>query len=292
MSITNDQYILGQSIAKEVKSLGEEIRLDLELQPNPNLDSGTVYGTVKDSIDDPISNALVKIMDTDHEPLAHALTSVDGEYIFINFPPGTDYHIYATATGYDLEEQTPFTLLAKQNIEKDFVLLLDPNAKLSLIAGDVIDKDTKLPVNGAVVNLFEINEDKTETLVGVTFTNEYGQYTFRELSEANYDVKIDSLGYISSSETVNIDAEGQIAHVETSMYEDPETARGTVSGIITNNNNIGIAYADVVLYSVDSDDKLTPIAFTRTNDEGVYLFINVEKGNYKIKSNKTIDVTV
>jgi len=291
MAVTNDKYILGQSVAKEIVDYGEEIRLDLELQPNPNLDSGSVYGTVKDIDDNPIEGALVKIMSDEHEPLAHAITSEDGEYIFSNLPAGTDYHIYSTATEYDLEEGIPFTLLAKQNIQRNFVLELDPNAKLGLIAGDIVDSKTKLPISGAVVNLFEL-EDDVETLVGTTFTNEYGQYTFRELAQGDYEVKISMLGYLPFTTTVTIDEEGQIAHVITKLEVDSSTSRGTISGIITDNNNLVIANADVILYNVEDDDSLTPVAFTKTNDEGLYLFINVDKGNYKIKANKIIDVTV
>lgn len=292
MSITNDQYILGQSISKELKELGEELRLDLQLELNPNLDAGSVYGTVNDSITEPIAGALVKIFSDEHEPLAHAISAEDGSYLFSDFPPGTDYHIAATAVGYNLEEGIPFTLLEKQNIEKNFTLQLDPNSKLGLIAGDINNIKTKLPINGAVVNLYKINADETETLLGVTFTNEYGQYTFRELEKENYKIKINSLGYTPFSTTITIDKDGEIAHVITKMTENPISARGTISGIITDKNNVAINDADVILYLVEEDESLTPISFTKTSEEGLYLFINVEEGKYKIKSNKTIDVTV
>lgn len=76
------------------------------------------------------------------------------------------------------------------------------------------------------------------------------------------------------------------------MCEDEQNQNGTVSGLITDQNNDPVEYADVILYNVsniDGHEKLTPIAFTKTNAKGVYLFINVPKGVYKIKSTKMSD---
>lgn len=284
--IKQEKYILGQSIAKSIKDLGEEIRLDLSLQPNPNLNAGTVIGTVKDENGNPIDHALIKIMDSNHNPLAHAFTGLDGAYIFSPFPPGTDYHIYATKQGYALAENLPFTLLPNQTIRKDFTLVVDPNASLGIIAGDVTNKITHAPVKGAVVNLYSVDEFGVETLYAVAFTNEYGQFVFSELPLGNYIVRVNALGYKPYATTVLISAPGQIAHVISDLNVDQESSRGTISGIITETNNQPIPFADVTLYRVEADNSLTPIAFTKTNDEGVYLFINVPQGNYKIKSNK------
>lgn len=289
--VIQDQYELGQSIKKSLSELGQEIRLDLSLKPNPNLEAGTIFGTVKDTQGNPISGATIKIMDRDHNPLAHTVTGPDGSYIISPFPPGPEYHIYAQADGYLLAEQLPFALLPRQQVEKNFILTRDPDALLSIIAGDVRDNQTPPHVvKGAIVNLYKVDELGHETLIAVTYTNEYGQFTFRDLQKGSYIIRISGLGYIPVAISVIISADSTIAKVMATLNVDPQASKGTISGVITDNNNVPIADADVVLYRVETDGSLTPIAVTRTNDEGVYLFTKVPQGDYKIKSTKSITI--
>ncbi|GAA0744803.1 carboxypeptidase-like regulatory domain-containing protein [Clostridium oceanicum] len=290
--VRQDMYKLGQSEEKSIQDLAEEIRLDLQLQPNENLEGGTVYGKVVDEEGNPIENSLVKIMSNDYEPLAHAFTAADGSYVFSPFPAGNNYRIFAISDGYKLQEQIQFNLLSNQQVEKNFQLEVDPNASNGIIAGDIFDNTTGQPIEGAVVKLYQVDDQQVETLYALTYTNEYGQYVFRELEQDNYIVRITALGYQPAATNVVIDQPGQIANVISNLQVDTATERGTVSGLITDDNNQPIAQADVILYEVKEDDSLNPVAFTKTNDQGAYLFINVARGDYKIKSNKMVDITV
>lgn len=290
--VRQDMYKLGQSEGKSIQDLAEEIRLDLQLQPNENLDGGTVYGKVVDDAVNPIENALIKIMGNDYQPLAHTFTAADGTYSFTPFQPGNNYRIFAIADGYKLQEQIQFNLLANQEVEKNFTLEVDPNASKSIIAGDIFDNTTNQPIEGAVVRLYQVDAEQVETLYALTYTNEFGQYVFRELDQNNYIVRITALGYQPAATNVVIDQAGQIANVVTDLQVDTNTERGTVSGLITDDANQPISQADVILYKVETDNSLTPTAFTKTNNQGAYLFINVPRGDYKIKSNKMVDITV
>lgn len=291
-----DLYILGQSNSQSITSPTQEIRLDLSLQTNPNLNSSTIYGKVEDSEGKPIPNALIKIMSNTYEPLSHTFTAADGTYSFTNFKPGSNYQIFAIAQGYALNQNIPFTLNSNDNVEKNFTLAIDANASNSIIAGDAYDSSSTLPIDGAVVKLFSIGEEDKEKLEAITFTNQFGQFLFRELPQGNYLIRLTCLGYMSITNTVNITQSGQITNVILNVVRDTATARGTVSGIITDSNNQPISNADVVLYSSSTDtfgkETLTPIAFTKTNSSGIYLFINVPQGTYKIKSDKTYTITV
>lgn len=287
--VVQDQYNLGQSVKKSLAGLGEEIRIDLNLTPNIHLDEGTIFGTIKDVKGNPIKGAVIKIMDKDHNPVAHTVSGEDGSYIFSPFPPAAEYHMYAQAKGYILGEIMPFPLLPKQQVEKNFVMKDDPKALLSTIAGEVINtNEPPDPIKGAVVNLYIVSELGLETLIAITYTNQYGQFTFRDLIKGNYIVKISALGYIPLSIAVIINKDSTIANVIANISIDPEASKGTISGIIADENKTAIANADVVLYRVEIDESLTPIAITKTNNEGIYLFVNVPQGNYKIKSTKTI----
>ncbi|MEG0307304.1 MAG: carboxypeptidase-like regulatory domain-containing protein [Clostridium sp.] len=291
-TIQQDIYILGQSQTKQIQTVGEEIRLDLQLTPQPLNNTGKVTGTVIDTLGNPIPNALIKIMDSNYNPILHAITAADGTYTLDNLPAGTGYNIFATAAGMALQQGVSFTITAGQVITKNFTLTSDPSTQLGIIAGDLTDLSNSAPINGAVVSLYLVNSDTTEVLQAITYTNQYGQFVFRGLAIGNYAIRVSALGYIGTSSTVSITTSGQIVPALIALNQNPNASRGTVSGIITDNNNQIIVAADVVLYKVNLDTSLTAIAFTQTNSSGVYLFINVPQGSYKVKSNQTEDVVI
>lgn len=236
-SVRQDKYILGQSQKKSIDTVGEEIRLDLSLNPNPNLNGGTITGTVKDSNGNPIKGALIKIMGNDYEPLAHVFTGDDGSFIFTPFPPRSNYRIFASAQGYVLKENQQFTILANQEFESNFTLTKDPNANLGIIAGDLFRGDTSVPINGAAVSLYTIGANNEETLYALSFTNQYGQFVFSDVPQSSYTIKVNALGYYSFSSSAAITSGGQIVNVVASINPNPNSSRGTVSGLITDNNN-------------------------------------------------------
>lgn len=286
-AIKKDIYVLAQSPSEEIITVGEEIRIDLTLEDNPNLDSGTVTGIVTNTNGDPLEGAVVKIMDSDYTPLSHVITSSDGSYIFSPFPPGNNYHIFASVTGYSLATIEPFSLLSNQTVVKNIVATEDETLLKSFIAGDIFDLSGN-PISGAVVELYSIDSEGNEILEGLAFTNEYGQYVFREIEIGEYEVRISALGYTSETHAVSITKDSSIAKVVDSLSVDPEASKGTISGIITDSDGNAIVDADVVLYTVEDDESLTPIGLTKTIANGVYLFVNTPQGKYKVKSSKTV----
>ncbi|MEG0691478.1 MAG: carboxypeptidase-like regulatory domain-containing protein, partial [Oscillospiraceae bacterium] len=214
--IKKDIYELAQSPKKTIAGVGEEIRIDLSLVPNPNLNAGTITGTVTTTTGSPIPGAVVKMMDSDYNPLAHVLTGPDGSYIFSPFLPGTNYHIFASAVGYDLATIAPFSLLPNQTIQKNIVATSDPALLKSFIAGDITDQ-AGLAIYGAVVELYSVDAEQNETLVGVVFSNEFGQYVFREIDQGDYSIRISALGYETITTTVSITADGTIAKVDSTL---------------------------------------------------------------------------
>lgn len=285
--IKKDIYKLAQSETASIQEVGEEVRIDLNLEPNPNLNSGTITGTVTTTGGTPIPNAVVKIMDNDYTPLAHVITGADGSYIFSPFAPGNNYRVFASCAGYELATTDPFSLLAKQSVNKDIVAISDPTLLKSFIAGDIVDDKGK-PLGGAVVELYYLDEQGDEVLSGLAFSNEYGQYVFREVEEGNYVIRISALGYTSMRNTVAFTSLNSIAKVDSTIVADPLASKGTVSGIISDAAGNAIVGADVILYLVEEDESLTPVGMTKTIANGVYLFVNTPQGNYKVKSSKTI----
>ncbi|MBZ4664316.1 MAG: carboxypeptidase regulatory-like protein [Caloramator sp.] len=281
----SDLYILGQSVAKELTGIGQEIRIDLDLQPNPNIDSGTIIGTIKDENGNPIPGAIIKIFDAQGNPIAHTFTDAQGNYTFSPFPPGTQYYISSIAPGFIFSPLQLFALQARQQLQIDITLTSDPKANLSIIAGDVF-ATTSEPIQDAIVQLFKVNQDQTETLIGTTFTNQTGQFLFMDIDQGTYKIRTSKFGYVSDTSTILIDANRMIGKLVITLNVDPNASKGTISGYIKDDNNQPIENAVVTLYRVEADGKLTPIKFTRTNAQGMYLFSDVPNGNYKVKANK------
>lgn len=285
VQIKKDKYILGQSTTKQIATMGEEIRLDLQLQPVTPIIGATVEGKVVDQNAAPLANALVKIMDSNYEPLLHAVTDANGNYIFNNIPSSSSYSIFAIASGMKLNQGQNFSLAEGQSKTVNFTLQADPAMQLGILAGDLYQTGTTTPINGAVVSLYSV-VNGVETLSAITYTNQYGQFAFREVATGNYDINISALGYLPTSISTSMVNAAQIISLQPTLAVDPNAQNGTVSGIITNNVNAAIDRADVILYRVNADNTLTPVAFTKTNSSGVYLFINVPQGTYKVKSNE------
>lgn len=290
-TIKQDIYILGQSSAKKISGVGEEIRLDLSLVPQPLNSTGSITGTVT-SDGNPLPNALIKIMDANYNPIMHAISGTDGTYTLDNLPAANGYNIFCSATGMLLKQGSSFSLQSGQVVDQDFDMAHDPNAGLSIIAGDLIDFSTNGPIGGAVVSLYLLDGNNAEVLQSITYTNQYGQFVFRELAFGKYIVRVATLGYVGTSTNVMINQAGQIAACLISLNQNPNAALGTVSGMVTDNNNQIIIGADVILYLVNADKSLTATGFTQTNSSGVYLFINVPQGNYIVKSNQTTEIVI
>lgn len=295
-NILQDKYVLGQSVTKQIQAIGGEIRLDLSLQPSTkSVNSGKVTGLVTDINGLPIPGALINIMSSTYDPLVHAVTDATGSYTFNDIMPSQTYNIFAISSGTKLNQGTSFTMSAYETVTKNFTLEADPNALLGIIVGDLKDSATGLPVAGAVATLYSVDSAKVERILGVTYTNESGQFSFRQVGRSNAVVKITALGYYNVQATTLVNQPGQIVPMTVMITPNPTTSRGTVSGVITDNANHPLSGADVILYRSNTDNSLTPVAFTKTNANGIYLFVNVPGGSYKVISNQseitTIDVT-
>ncbi|MCD3274934.1 MSCRAMM family protein [Clostridium botulinum] len=294
-NIYQDKYILGQSSSGQIQASGDEIRLDLSLKANTNsISGGNISGTVT-SGSTPVSGAYIKLMSNTYDPLQHTVTDASGNYSFKNVAAGT-YNIFAIATGMSLNQAPVLTVKSYHYYTVNFSLTADPSSQLGIIAGDLTKQGTQEAINGAVISLFLNETGGTQTLKAVTYSNQYGQFVFLEVPKASYTVKITALGYDSLSVDVTINTNGQIQQVVKEMVPTVGgSLKGTVSGIITNASAQPISGANVILYQVNTttpNNPLTPIAFTKTNANGVYLFAGVANGTYKVKSNEIHTVIV
>ncbi len=285
MPIFRDEFILGQSQVKSLSTLTETIRLDLALNFNPYINSGTIAGRVVDTLGSPVGDAAVIILDGGYNAVAHALTSADGYFNLTPIEAGSDLRIYAQAQGFMFSEALTVSLKANQTREITIKLVPGTPSTCSIIAGQIHNGD-KLPVTSASIELYQV-EDTATHLVSITFSNEIGQFIFNNLDPGSYFLKINAPRYHVEFLPAEIKSFRSITTVEAQLKENPRASKGIVTGLITGSDDQPLSNADVILYRVGSEGSLTPVDFTRTNQEGIYLFVNVADGEYRVNSTRT-----
>lgn len=81
----NQEYVLSEGISVHVEP-GKEVNKDIILAQNLAKDYGTISGFVKDKNGHPIGNALVKVFDCHHHPVAHVFTNHEGQFLICLAP--------------------------------------------------------------------------------------------------------------------------------------------------------------------------------------------------------------
>lgn len=251
-----------------------------------------IVGRVLNSRGFPIVNATIKLFNLDKNEISCVNSDEYGYFYINNVCLYEKFKIYAVDKYGNKSNKEEFILFDKCPKSIDLVISVNNNCSRSIIVGDIFDFKTYNPVENITVSLFKKNSICEFELDYIVHTNKYGQFAFRDICKGEYLVKTNSIGYKPKSYSICISKDCQIVNLEIRLCEDEKNQNGTVSGLITDSNNEPVDYADVILYKVNninSHENLTPIAFTKTNIKGVYLFVNVPKGVYKIKSTKMSD---
>lgn len=245
--------------------------------------NGILYGRVSTNCGKPIRNALVTLRNEEYNIVFNTKSDSEGNYFFYNIPIFVVYDLLSIARGYKVSELKRLSLIDCNITRVNIVLRPQKNDCMALVNGSVISKTSQLPIENAVAMLYEhINEN--EVLRSVAYTNKFGEFIFTRFKLGDYTIRVFAKGHTIEKCKISINRFGQILKVTFKLDEDKSKFIGTVSGVITDENNKALEEADVVLYKVNKDESLTPIAFTRTNNSGVYLFGDIPVGAYKIKS--------
>lgn len=157
---------------------------------------GTVYGITYDKNRNPLSKIGITLS-TLNDPrvvISETYSTTDGEYVFYNLTAGT-YRIEASSEDYILTE--PFNVIVADGVNNDEILYLDKlsTAKEGTINGIISDSETLVPIEGAFVGLYKINDEEVEhkeTLISVTTTNREGKYFFGYVPDGKYVIKAKS----------------------------------------------------------------------------------------------------
>lgn len=251
-----------------------------------------VIGRVSNNKGFPIKNILIKLFNIDKNVTTCVSSDDYGYFCFERVSLYEKFKIYAIDEFNNKSNQEEFILLDTCPKSIDLFINIKKTSYGSIIVGDIFNFKTCNPIENIAVSLFKRTINCNLELDYIVYTNKYGQFAFRDVCNGEYIVKTSSIGYKPKIYRICINEHSKIINLQIELYEDDKNQNGSLSGLITDKNNEAVDYGDVILYKVDNSsgyEKLIPIAFTKTNNKGIYSFINVPKGTYKIKATKTSD---
>ncbi len=256
----------------------EEVDVNLVLNTAINDNLGEIKGTVKDENGNPIPNATVKIFEQDHTPFMHSITDENGEYRIMGIPSDS-YKINASAIGYLFNTTSQIFVDSNDVVEFNCTLQKDEASLKNTIAGLIYLEGTTTPIGNVKLIVSDSNGDT----VCVTYSASDGEFLITDLSDGIYSVEPILSGYKSS---VVYDYEvknGKIYNVIINMISVQIDIKGTYTGQILDQTNTPVSGAIVGLYKItETGEKL--IMLSKTNDEGRYMFGNVQDGEYVVKA--------
>lgn len=187
----------GYSISEKVTTTitDESVTLsNIVLTENVVYTKGTVYGITYDKNKTTLSKIKLTLS-TLNDPstvISEAYSTTDGEYVFYNLTAGT-YRLEASSDDYILTN--PFNVTVADGVNSNETLYLDKlsTAKEGTINGIITDSETSVPIEGAFVGLYKVDEEENkESLLSVTTTNREGKYFFGYVPDGKYVVKAKS----------------------------------------------------------------------------------------------------
>ncbi|MEF9953002.1 MAG: carboxypeptidase-like regulatory domain-containing protein [Clostridium sp.] len=265
------------------------IKLNIGMCKNEDQIKTAVLGRVTSRSSQPVKGAIVKIVDSNNNSISMAKCDKNGNYFIQGFPSNEELYIFAVIHNKTVSDIINFQV-SDEGYKTLNILITKPiTMDSSIIVGDISSSGDGSPINGVAITIYRIRGNRPE-INGLVYTNEFGQFAFREIDIGRYNLQFNANGFRSRLLPLMIKRRGVIKELDIKLIPDNTSPLGTISGVIVDEYNRPIPDADVILHKKVIDGsgtvKHSPIAFTKTNKRGVYIFINIPEGNYKIHSNK------
>lgn len=273
----HDVYILGESEPFQIKNR-EEVTANLVLEKAPPCYHTFFTGRVLYR-NWPIKNATVLMLDENCSPLYSCITNEKGIFKFRNIIKPGEYKVMASGTGYNTTEIT--TVFIRENEITKIILSLKKSAIFAngLIYGKVLESGSRKPIEGAEIYLKSKGCDKT---LYKTLSNHNGQYLIYNIIPNHYEMVVKKQNYrVTEPLLLKIERYSQIC-----LYFDlipyPYCCKNTISGIITH-DKIPLSKVAVFLYLLELEGNERIVQTKETNEDGFFLFSNVDSGSYLVK---------
>ncbi|WWB87080.1 carboxypeptidase regulatory-like domain-containing protein [Priestia aryabhattai] len=229
---------------------------------------GTIRGKVTDSSSGaPLANTRIRVINASGVVVTTTQTDINGNYLLSNLAAGT-YQIITSNVDYQAAAQT-VTLTTNEVKEVDFTL----NGNPARLIGRVVDKETKFPVIGALIEVF----NEVDLSVSFGLTDENGKYVIEGLPQGAFSVRASASGYMS--ETVKIQlSPNEVLELNFALTTTAAFTGAIIGQVVDNSTSLPIANARVNL--LDNEGQL--IASTTTNEAGQYFFASLEAKTYTV----------
>lgn len=272
-----DIYLLSKSEEFNLHA-GQEVSISLELKKTPPFPCTKLCGQVVSSCA-AIPGATVKVLDKDSKPVYHTKADSEGHFSFVNTLVPGNYEIIASADNYMVSESSFISLYPFIPVYRLITMKPDKDAEDAVIYGTVRNNEN-IPLPDAQVCVF--SHRSMEFPISVTMTNQDGEYLFTGLKPGKCVISVLCYGYVLPEEiTVEI-LPKEIFCADLYLYRDESGSIGTVSGAVYLNGH-AVPYAVTTLKRKESNG-FRLIQVRRANSKGVYLFGDLQAGEYIVKA--------
>ncbi|MEA4971642.1 MAG: carboxypeptidase regulatory-like domain-containing protein [Candidatus Metalachnospira sp.] len=274
----HDIYVLKESDPFEIRTR-EEVSINLELEKVPPYYHTLLSGKILHKCS-PIKNASVMVLDANCSTVSSTLTDENGNYRFHNKLKPGKYKVIASAIGYNTSNAK--TILIRQNSVTYLSFALKKSTMFvnGIVYGKILESGSRNPIEKAIIYL-KSSENDCETIYK-TMSNHSGQYLIYNILPNNYKMIVKKQGYMVT-EPLKLKIEKQshiILYID--LLRDSNDCKNTISGIITFEGN-PIPEVAVFLYLLDTQGNEEIVQIQETNENGLFLFSNVESGHYLVK---------
>ncbi|MBW3113649.1 carboxypeptidase regulatory-like domain-containing protein [Bacillus sp. MCCB 382] len=230
----------------------------ISLQPDP----GQITGTVVDSIgSNPISGAVVSIVNSSGNLIISVLTDMDGVFMVDGLAPD-NYTVNVMANNFQ-NGMVGALVSSGQTTPVSVVLNPDPG----FITGTVSPL-----VSNTIVQLRDVNN----VLIDSVVTNQDGTFSFNNLTPGTYTVLASAPSYSTAQAGVSVLA-NQTSTVDLTLVPNP----GSISGIVT--DNLGNPIVNAIVQIFDQNNILIGSGFT--DSSGEYIVGNLPSGSFNVVVN-------
>lgn len=223
---------------------------------------GSIFGTVTDTVGDPIAKALVTL-DRNGVVIETVVTDPQGYYIMENLEPGS-YTIRVEADDFETDVQGAI-IEANQPTSANFSLAASPGS----VFGSVMDESAQ-PISGAIVSI-----EANGAVVATTRSDDDGNFVINGLAPGSYTIHAKAEDFQQILLGLNISA-NEARETNLVLVANP----GNISGIVTSAATGGPIVGAVVALDVSG----TLIASAFVDPSGAYLITGIAPGSYTIKA--------
>ena len=182
---------------------------------------------------------------------------------------------------YNLKASTQFPITGTEEVSQNLQLTLSTSSSSGVVTGTVTSGG--MPVEGAVVKIFDINDNP----VAHTVTNPQGKYTIPEVVAGSYKITATKFTYLTPPTIPLTVVAGRPTTVDIVLTLDPDASKNALYGIIRQAVVLTpIEGATVDIYQVTAGVQ-TLVLITTTNSSGQYFGPRLVSGDYIVVASKT-----